>query len=185
MSSTNKKGAKSRWEKGFASLFVIYHLTAIAVGPSPMGHLHQVFLPIYRLYWSAFDLGSTWSFFAPEPGSPPLFFEWEMEGKNGERTTGRFPEYPSPYWNRERQTLRMSIASYLFMHEHAGERALAPYLCRIYPEAVSVSLWRTLYGVPPLEPYARGESKLGLHTPPVRRWISHSFCEAEKARAQR
>mgnify|MGYP001583738600 CR=1 FL=1 len=169
------------WKRAIASFFVLYHLTAILIGPSPMGYFHQALLPVFHPYWAALEFGSTWSFFAPEPGSPPTFLEWEAEDEKGVRSTGRFPAFPSPFWNRERQTLRLSIVGYIFMNEGATERAMLPYLCRTLPQAQSNSLWRTIYGVPPLKPFAEGTQKLGLNTQPIRQWVSHSFCERERS----
>ncbi len=167
------------------SVLLAFHLGAIIIGPSPLNYFYWWAAPIYRVYWQAFEFGNQWSFFAPEPGVPPVFLEWEMEDDQGRRTTGQSPEHPSPYWNRERQTMRMAMTGYLMLTEGAAERVMVPYLCKTHPDARSVSLWRRVHGVPALEGFAKGEEKLGVISPPVRQWVSHSFCEGERAAAKR
>jgi hypothetical protein len=163
------------------SAFIVFHLTAIILGPAPLSYLHEMTKPIFRPYWGMFGLGNTWSFYAPDP-APPIFFEWEWEDQQGQRHTGRYPEFPSNFWNYDRQVFRITTMGYIFMQEGAAERAFVPYLCRTLTEARGISLWRVAYAVPPIGEFTQGTRKYGLDAGlATRSWISHSWCDRERA----
>lgn len=179
-----KKSAASRalWIQLGLSAWLLFHVTAIVMGPAPSNYLHGSICKVFQPYWGYLGLGSTWSFYAPDP-APPIFYEWEWEDTAGVRRTGRYPQFPSPYWNYDRQVLRVTALGYIFMQEGAAERSLIPYLCRQLPAVRSVSLWRVAYGVPSTDDFVKGTRKYEIDEQLAsREWISHSVCADERSR---
>jgi hypothetical protein len=164
------------------SVWIAFHGIAIMLAPGPMTYLYQSARPLFLPYWQIFGLGSTWSFYAPDP-APPIFYEWEWEDAAGKRHTGSYPQFPSPYWNGDRQALRITAMGYIFTNQGMAERTFIPYVCRTQPEARGVSLWRVAYPVPSTVDFVKGERKFGLNSQEaVREWISHSLCDRERVR---
>lgn len=68
---------------GVASIFIVWHLLAIFVGPAPgsytMGKIYPKFLP----YLNVFNLNNEWGFFAPDPhsGSLARYIVEDVQGK--------------------------------------------------------------------------------------------------------
>lgn len=160
------------------SLVVVFHLFVIGVMPNPDTWLGQHALRWLRPYVSALELTAQWNFFAPDPGPPPIFVEWELKDAQGEDIgTGRFPEQWDPYLLRERQNRRIAATRFVVLSDSRTEQVMLNYVCRKHPEAHAVTLWRTVYSTPSLNAIASGERKLGDDVGMQRHWVSHSFCE--------
>jgi hypothetical protein len=67
-----------------ASIFLIWHLLAIFIGPAPgsytMGKIYPKFVP----YLNSFNLNNEWGFFAPDPHSGSLA-RYIVEDKQGKQ----------------------------------------------------------------------------------------------------
>ena len=50
-----------------ASLFAIWHTTALLIAPAPESRLQGVVYPIFRPYLALLHLDAGWGFFAPDP----------------------------------------------------------------------------------------------------------------------
>lgn len=160
------------------SLAVVFHLLVILLMPNAHTWLAQRALGWLEPYVHALELTPQWNFFAPDPGPPPLFVEWELEDERGERIgTGHFPERWDPFFLRERQNRRVAMTRFMVQSDARTEQIMLSYLCRRHPEASGVTLWRTVYSTPSLESVAKGERRIGDEEGVQRQWVSHSFCE--------
>lgn len=159
-----------------------FHLVGIALAPNSQSYLGSRAAPIWEPYLNFFELVSSWNFFAPEPGPPPIYVEWEVFGAKGvELTRGRLPEGRDPFALRERQNRRIAAAKYMVLLDSRGERILTSYLCRTVPGARSVRVWKAMDTIPSLPDVASGKRTIGDAEGRELRMVGHSFCEGGRA----
>lgn len=159
------------------SLFLAFHLFCILIAPNSQNYLGARVSKIVAPYVTFFELGSQWGFFAPDPGPPPLFVEYELLGQDGQALLkGSWPEKSDPFILRERQNRRISVTRFAMNGPDRIEKSLAPYFCRLHPEARSVHLWRVVQHMANLHDVAEGKRKIddGLNT--ERKWITQYLC---------
>lgn len=180
---TNLNSARKIVLKVGLTLFIVYHLYAVMLVPNSAGsYLGGRSAFLIEPYLNFFEFVTCWGFFAPDPGPPPIFVEWELEGESGQTLSkGHFPDYPDPYFLRERQNRRSVIVRFMSLDDTRSEKMLAPYLCEQNPKAVSVSLWRTYYNLPTLEDAVRGMPIVPFDGPGSRQLMSHSFCKESRS----
>jgi hypothetical protein len=165
------------WVRGALSALIAFHLFIVILMPNSNTWLGLKALAWLQPYVHALELTPQWNFFAPDPGPPPIFVEWELEDEKGEAIgKGSLPERWDPYLLRERQNRRIALTRFLVLSDSRTERVMLSYLCRRHPEASAVTLWRTVYSTPSLTAVASGERKIGDEVGMQRRWVSHSFC---------
>lgn len=172
--------------KAVLSLFLVFHLFCVVLTPNKSSYLGQVTAPWVEPYMDFLTLSVTWGFFAPEPGPPPVFVEWELVNEKGEGyAKSRWPEFPDPYFLRERQNRRMQLIRSIVSSDERIEQVMLPFLCQKYPDAHAVRLWRAVYGVPSLTEVASGARKIADESQVDRKAISHSFCTRTTVTASR
>lgn len=160
------------------SLFLVFHLFAIILAPNRESHLTTWSAPVIEPYLDVLSLSATWNFFAPDPGPPPIFLEWELlDQKGGPVELGRVPAQQSPYFLRERQNRRLVSTRFMIFSNDRIEGIMVPYLCRDSKSVHSVRLWRVMHSIPSLSEVAEGKRKIGDEKNTDRRLVSHSYCE--------
>jgi hypothetical protein len=168
------------FKKAILSIFIILHLTAVGLIPNMQTHLGGRLSFFIEPYANLFLLKTKWGFFAPEPGPPPIFLEWELLDSAGlSLEMGQWPETPSPFFSRERQNRRITAAQSMLDSDGRAERMLVPYLCgkkSLKQPVHSVRLWSLHYSLPPIAEVEAGRRKIGDDVGMVRLWLSHSFC---------
>ena len=132
--------------RALLSVFLIYHLLAVVILPMGTGLIIRETGRYFIAYANQLGLNTTWQFFSPGP-SPSFYLEYsygfDLEDNPDGYETHLMPEKRvgfgwSDFYNRRLFSMR-------FMALNAGrtERYLAPHLCRLKPEAKTVTL-RTL-----------------------------------------
>lgn len=180
--ATNKNRKSLRSLKVVLSLFACYHLFGVILAPNSQTYLGLKSAPFYESYLHFFEFMSNWGFFAPEPGPPPVFVEWELQDQKGNTLEiDRIPSYPDPYWIRERQNRRMALVRFMIGQDQRIEKMMVPFLCRSHPNAAAVKLWKVGYGIPSLLDVVNGKRKVGDDENKERHWVVHSFCKEVKA----
>lgn len=168
--------------KAALSAFIVFQLFSVLLVPNAQNWLGTKAAPVIEPYVNFFELTNAWSFFAPDPGPPPVFVEYEKLDRKGESLgLGRWPEVKDPYLLRERQNRRIAAAEYMMANELRAEKMMLQYLCRQHPEAGSFRIWRIMYTVPDFQDVASGKRKIGDDVGLERRLVSHSFCEERKS----
>lgn len=171
-------GKSLRGLKAGLSLLLVFQLLVMVLGPNGRNYLGEKVAPIMNPYLAFFELTQQWSFFAPEPGPPPVFIEYALLNARGaELGKGRFPDMEHPPYLRERLNRRIAATEYMMQDERRAERIMLPYLCRKYPEAKAVQLWRLAFTIPSMAEVAAGKRRIGDEVDLERREISTSFCE--------
>lgn len=165
------------WVRGLLSVFVLFQVGVALVAPNADNPIGETVRPLVEPYIGFFELSNRWSFFAPEPGPPPVFVEWELVNPSGDAyQKGSWPEQQSPFILRERQNRRLAAAEFMLPSEDRVEKIMVPYLCGKFPEANSVRLWRVAYTVPTMDEVVTGKRKIGDAEKMERHLVSHSFC---------
>jgi hypothetical protein len=122
-------------------------------------------------------MDAIWSFFAPEPGPPPVFLEYEaLDSSGAQISRGYWPQLKSPYFWRERQNRRISLARFMTSKPERARRLGGEFICRKSPGAHSIRLWSTMYTVSALPQVASGEASLKNDTIQTRTWIGEQVC---------
>jgi hypothetical protein len=159
------------------SVFAVFHVFSVILAPNGQTYLGLKTVKFVEPYVDLFELTNAWSFFAPEPG-PPVFVEWELMGKNGESLgKDRWPQTPSPFFLRERQTRRLSSSQFMVGSDTLAEKMMTPYLCSHNPHAASVKIWRVIQGAPTMLEVAEGKRTVGDEKELKRMFVAHNFCE--------
>lgn len=168
---------RSEWIRIALSGFIGFHLFAVILTPNSQSYLGASASGVVDPYISFLELSNTWSFFAPDPGPPPVFLEYEIFDKHGATLSkGRWPDFPDPYFLRERQNRRVAAAEFMILAGVRSERMMVPYLCANAPEAHSVSLHQCHIPIPSLWDVRDGKATLGDESKLERTLISHNFC---------
>lgn len=170
-----------RWLKGFLSFFVVYHVFAVALVPNGQSYLGVKAAPWVEPYVNFMEFTNAWSFFAPEPGPPPVFVEYELLDKNGDSFEhGRWPEMPDPFLIRERQNRRIAAAEFMMASEVRAEKMMVQYLCAHKSGTRSLRVWRVMYTIPDFQEVLEGKRQIGDDVRMERKLVSHTFCEDSK-----
>ena len=140
---------------------ILVQLFAVLVAPNAGTYLGlrfaKMLVPAQLL-----GLGSGWAFFAPEPGPPPVFIQWEAVDADGRAVaSGQLPDGWNSFVLRDRQNRRVVLTRYLLGAPNRVGDLLVPYLCRQHPAAVTIHLWRTSYSVPALMEVHDGKRRIG------------------------
>jgi len=167
----------NKWQRLFLSLFIVFHFSVVVLLPNSQTYLGLRSAWFFEPYAQVFLLMTKWSFFAPEPGPPPVFVEWELLDRKGATLEmGRWPSSPDPFFLRERQNRRIAAAQSMVDSDGRAERMIVPYLCEKNPLTFSVKLWGLMYAIPSLSEIATGTRRIGDEVGMNRHWIAHSFC---------
>lgn len=145
------------------SLWIFWHLAGVILYPNSQSYLGNRFGEIFAPYVKFLGLAANWRFFAPEPGPPPLFVEYELTNAQGEVLfKGRMPEFKDPFFLHDRQNRR--LASVMFMSQSPAriEKMLVPYLCGSHPGTKSVRVSILSYPIPDLTDVASGKKKVQI-----------------------
>lgn len=130
------------------------------VAPNPGSYLSQTIAPVYRPYLNFFGLGSTWSFFAPEPFYHPIYIDYVVNRRDKMPVSGRFPEEVNPYAFRDRYNRRIGLARLILMSDDNVRNMFVHHLCQQYPDMENANLWKVMATEPSLEMVRRGEKKI-------------------------
>jgi len=167
-------------KKILLNLFVIYHLTVVVFSPNIQTYLGQIVSPWISAYAGVLALSSTWSFFAPDPGPPPVFLEWELLGDhNAVVGQGQLPELKNPFWLVERQNRRFVVVRSLFNMPERYLGVFGPYLCRTHSEIKGVRLWKSMHTVPSMQEILEGKRQFDDGVGDQRSSVGLHFCEQE------
>lgn len=159
------------------SVFLVYHLFCVIIAPNSSSYFGRRFEGVISPYVSFFELASQWGFFAPDPGPPPVFVEYEVVGGGGDLlATGSWPEPGNPYALRERQNRRIGVARFMIGSDIRIEKMMGPYVCGLYPRAKSVRLWRVVRGMANLYDVVEGKRRIDDGIGSERKIVTTHLC---------
>lgn len=164
-------------KKMLLSLAVLFHMFCVILAPNSQTYVGQMSEKIVGPYVSSLELASQWGFFAPDPGPPPVFIEYELVGAGGDSLRGgMWPEKKDPFWIRERQNRRISVARFIFASPDRLEKTLAPYFCKSNPDAQAVRLWKIVQGMANLHDVAQGKRTIHDAQGTERKYVTQYLC---------
>ncbi|MBI3555507.1 MAG: hypothetical protein HY074_04510 [Deltaproteobacteria bacterium] len=159
------------------TVFLVFHLFCVILAPNSMTYLGQRCSFFVNPYVSFLEMSSQWGFFAPDPGPPPVFIEYEAMGSNGEPlASGYWPEKGDPFFLRERQNRRIGVARFLIATDDRIEKAMGPYYCRQFAKARSVRLWKVVQGMANLHDVSAGKRTIADGKGTERKWVTQYLC---------
>jgi hypothetical protein len=159
------------------SVFIFFHLTAVIIAPNGRSYLGGVVGPWIEPYVNALELVSSWNFFAPDPGPPPIQVVYEIHGKDQELVQeGKFPEAGDPFFFRDRQNRRIAAARFMISAQDRLEKVMVPYLCKSVPGAQAVRLGKRMHSIPSLQEVAEGKRSIGDALEAKTEWVSTTYC---------
>lgn len=163
------------------SLFLVFHLAAIAIAPNKDTYLGTLIRPVLEPYINFFEFAPSWNFFAPDPATPLVFLEWELLDEFGRiYGNGSIPQRVDPFLLRERQNRTIALTRFLVYSDERIEQILGPWLCRKNPDAGSVRIWKVVYTAPGLREVSEGKRKVGDDKGVERRIATHHFCSGAR-----
>lgn len=164
------------------SVFIAFHVFSLAIAPNSQTYLAGRLSFLVYPYVSFLEVASQWGFFAPDPGPPPVFVEYEFIGESGQSLGTEFwPEKKDPFWIRERQNRRIAVARFLIASNDRIEKMMGQYFCRLNSKARSVRMWRIVQTIPSLHDVAEGKRKINDATEINRKFVSQHLCGEGRA----
>jgi hypothetical protein len=164
--------------RAFLSLVLVFQLAVVIIGPNKDTYHGYLLAPIFEPIYSGLELGSNWSFFAPDPGPAPVRLEWEVLGAKGEiLRTGFFPDEGYPYWINERQTRRVALARFFYFADDRHLNVWSSWLCRSNRDASGVRLWKAESTIPNLFKVQKGEETITETIFGQRKSVGTVFCD--------
>lgn len=103
-----------KWARLVVSLWLIYHLAAIVIGPLnlPPSILGEALYPYVASYHRVLYIGHPYKFFAPDPG-PSHLIEYDVELADGSHVKERMPD-------RNKQWPRLLYHRHFMLTEFVG-----------------------------------------------------------------
>jgi hypothetical protein len=159
------------------SLAIVFQLFCVCFAPNRNAYLRARFSGVTDPYTSVAGLASTWSFFAPEPGPPPIYIEYELFDHTGNLL--RKSTYPDPQeklFFSDRVLRRGASTQFLLSHPNYVLAMLVPYFCNLDSNVGSVRLNSVVYGIPSIQEVADGTRSIGDEADLHRKSLGFDFC---------
>lgn len=163
--------------KIFFSIWIIFHLSCVLLAPNRDNFISFRFKSIIEPYVSTIGMAATWSFFAPEPGPPPLYVDYLVKNQADKTIAeGSWPERKDPFWFRERQNRRIAAARLMVQNGTFADKMMIPFLCKRFKNASTLQLWRVIYSIAPISEVESGKRSIGDGKGEDRMWVGSSSC---------
>ena len=165
--------------KAVLSVGIAFHLFCIVLVPNSQNYVGYLVAPVVEPYIRMLSLASTWGFFAPDPGPPPVYIEYEALSIDGTLLrSNRWPDNSKKPFFREQRIWRVSLARSLTNIQAGSEQIIGPYLCKLNPDAGMVRMWRVMYGMPSLLDVRDGKRVVGDEVDQDRRSVGLTYCNS-------
>lgn len=144
--------------KMFASLWIVFHLLAIAIVPNASSVLTSELQNWVVPYTNLIGFHSFWQFFSPDPGAA-VFFRVRLYEKENLLTSFDYPPKNDPFWIRSRYNRRVSSVRFFSRPPADGvPRQLGPYFCRQDARATSAEISLLVMRPPTLDEVKAGSA---------------------------
>jgi len=164
------------WKAGLNSLLV-FHLMGIALAPLGLNYIGHQLGPWLEPYLRSLQLASSWGFFAPDPGPPPIYIEYEVRNLSGHWVeTFQWPARRDPYFLRERQIWRIAASRHLMNQANGMTQMFGPHICAKHPSATQVRFYSVSEDVPALLDVQGGKRYPGDQKWVERRYLTTLTC---------
>lgn len=136
--------------KCILSVWLCFHLFVVIVIPNQQSYLAFVSKDILIPYAKTLNIGFTWQFFSPNPGSQTYV---DFEAQNGEEVIaeGKFPTSDSRNFIPTNKARRLTSSNGILMYKESSSDILGDYFCRQNPNARKILMRMVSVGVPSME----------------------------------
>ncbi|RYZ67666.1 MAG: hypothetical protein EOP09_10660 [Proteobacteria bacterium] len=156
--------------------FILFQLLVVVVTPNRDSFLGQKVNPFIEPYINFFEFASSWNFFAPDPGPPPLKLEWELLDQSGRTVSdGEFPGKESFFFH-DLETRRVAITRFFVYSDERHLGVWGDYLCRQHPEANGFRLWKAVGSIANLFEVQSGNREVSDPGEFTRTAVGTHFC---------
>lgn len=157
-SERSKSRPKSLWATIFKvvlSVFLLYHLTTVAILPNGSSIIARKLNRFLVPYANPLIFNRTWQFFSPGP-MPSFFLEYNLVTNAGPAIDEERPGFVYPPHRKN------AAFDDFYLRTLAGMRLIAiqpqvfedffiPFLCRLHPDAIQIDLRSVTEEIPPIE----------------------------------
>lgn len=149
------------WLRVLASIFIVYHISVIAVLANGSSFLARTLSPLISPYGNALGLNVTWNFFAPDPAHTMYihYFVHFDETENQDPFEGYIPPEKDKIVIDSSQRRFLYAMRFLILDQDRMKKLLAPFLCRQHPGAIGVRIENILEPIPNLDLSQLGEMR--------------------------
>lgn len=153
------------------SLFIIYHCFIVFLYPNSLSYLKTFIQPYTVMYANLLGLNRPWPFFSI-PG-PSVYLKSYIFKEEKEIAQYLFPHKKDDYIFRPMFNRRYAIARFLaFGKGDSVENIFIPYVCSMYPEATTVSVYLNFIKTPPIT-----EVEAGTQINKMKESVDHHLIE--------
>jgi hypothetical protein len=176
MATINRKISRAV-SRSAISIFVVYHLLCAVTIPQVPNAISDRIRPLVLPYAKLMVMIGTWGFFAPDPGPPPTYLQWEALNKDGESiSSGTYPEDAARLFWAERRLRRITSVRFMLQDPDRPLRMMLPYICHKIPAANSVRIAVEVYPVPSFGDVTDGKGQLMDPKTMERKSAGYDFC---------
>lgn len=122
------------------SFLITLHMIGVVFMPNLSSYTGERLKPILSTYMYPLGLTGAWSFFAPEPFSPPTYIDYVVTRKEKAPLSGRFPTNEE-YFFQARTNRRVSVSRFMISDSANVEFMFTSFLCNEHSDAISVETW--------------------------------------------
>ncbi len=168
---------KSRMIRWSLNAFLVFHVLGILLAPLGLNYIGHRMGPWMEPYLRTLQLASSWGFFAPDPGPPPMYLEFELEGEDGRwNEVHRWPHSAENYFLRERFIWNLAVSRHLINQGANVGEVFGPYVCKSFPKSEVIRFFAVSEDVPALVDIQSGKRKLGDLKVLDRRYLATVRC---------
>lgn len=141
------------WIRALLSIFIIYHLVAVALAPNSTSFLGRVLGPYYLGYANMVGAHTPWNFFSPDPADNfRIEYKVRFSEISGTPTlTQTLPEWYDKGTLSPNERRDLYLTRFLMMDPTRLASLFGPWMCRKYPEASEVVSQFKVQKLPPLD----------------------------------
>lgn len=156
---------------------ICLQLTAVLFNPNLNSYTGKKVAPYILPYMNSLGLTGAWAFFAPEPSSPPVYLDYVLTKRNGDRISGRFPEHKDSFFHARKNRWH-SFTNYLLSQDHLLEHMFMNFLCNKYQGIQSAEIW-SVRGLQPTLEMVRAGSPISKTVDFHTEFIGNYVCKQE------
>lgn len=147
------KSKSHLWLKLLVSVGIVFHLICIFVLPNPESIIYRKLSPWITVYANQLGFNTTWRFFSPNPLIRLLEYDVYSRTPEGEliSSTHRYPESLEHEDFRDNYNRKISSSMFLMASQTNFETILAPRICKMHPQAETISFYVVGYELPSIE----------------------------------
>lgn len=159
------------------SFALVFHLLGVIFIPNSTSYTGQKIEKIVFPYMYHLGLSGAWSFFAPEPFSPPMYLDYVVTIKDRAPISDRFPKLENEFFFQARQNRRVSVARFIMQDTANVEYMFASHICQTFEGAESIKVWAVRGIQPDWDSVQKSGKKISKTVDEVSEFLGNFQCQ--------